>query len=55
MTFKRLELGLYIRFFLLLGMMYLTLHYLVQFTWLQVTSGVLVMLAQVWVQDWPGH
>jgi signal transduction histidine kinase len=48
MTFKRLELGLYIRFFLLLGMMYLTLHYLVQFTWLQVTSGMLVMLAQVW-------
>lgn len=48
MIFKRLELGLFVRFILLLGMMYLTLHYLAQFTWLQVTSGILVMLAQVW-------
>ena len=48
MIFKRLEFGLLVRFLLLLGMMYLTLHYLVQFTWLQVASGVLVMLAQVW-------
>ncbi|GHA74569.1 sensor histidine kinase [Pontibacter akesuensis] len=48
MIFKRLELGLFVRFILLLGMMYLTLHYLVQYTWLQVASGVLVMLAQVW-------
>ncbi|MFD2248378.1 sensor histidine kinase [Pontibacter ruber] len=48
MIFKRLETGLLIRFILLLGMMYLTLHYLVQFTWLQVTSGILIMLAQVW-------
>ncbi len=48
MTFKRLELGLFIRIFLIFGMMFLTLHYLVQFTWLQVTSGILVMMAQVW-------
>ncbi|WP_242927899.1 sensor histidine kinase [Pontibacter vulgaris] len=48
MISKRLELGLFVRFILLLGMMYVTLQYLVQFTWLQVTSGVLVMLAQVW-------
>jgi nitrogen fixation/metabolism regulation signal transduction histidine kinase len=48
MTFKRLELGLLIRVILLLGMMYLTVHFLVQFTWLQVTSGILIMLAQVW-------
>ena len=48
MIFQRLEFGLLVRFLLLLGMMYLTLHYLVQFTWLQVASGVLVMLAQVW-------
>ncbi|GAB3822343.1 sensor histidine kinase [Pontibacter rugosus] len=48
MIFKRLELGLLVRFILLLGMMYLTVHYLTQFTWLQVGSGILVMLAQVW-------
>ncbi len=28
--------------------MYLTVHYLVRFTWLQVGSGILVMLAQLW-------
>ncbi|MBF8963556.1 PAS domain-containing protein [Pontibacter sp. FD36] len=48
MKFKRLEFGLLIRFTLLLGMMLLTSLYLVQFTWLQVGSGILVMLAQVW-------
>ncbi|MBF9253438.1 hypothetical protein I2I11_09060 [Pontibacter sp. 172403-2] len=48
MIFKRLELGLFVRLFLILGMMFLTLQYLVQFTWLQVVSGILVMLAQVW-------
>ncbi|AKD02352.1 ATP-binding protein [Pontibacter korlensis] len=48
MTFNRIEFGLLIRFVLLLGMMYLTVHYLTQFTWLQVGSGILVMLAQVW-------
>ncbi|GAA4432341.1 sensor histidine kinase [Pontibacter saemangeumensis] len=48
MIFKRLEIGLFVRFLLLLGMMYVTLHYLAQFTWLQVASGILVMLAQVW-------
>ncbi|WP_242916195.1 sensor histidine kinase [Pontibacter liquoris] len=47
MIFKRLELGLFIRLLLIFGMMFLTLHYLVQFTWLQVTSGILIMLAQV--------
>ncbi|SIR35257.1 sensor histidine kinase [Pontibacter lucknowensis] len=48
MKFKRLEFGLLIRFILLLGMMLLTSLYLVKFTWLQVGSGILVMLAQVW-------
>lgn len=48
MIFKRLELGLLVRFVLLTGMMYLTLHYLVQFTWLQVITGVLIMLTQLW-------
>lgn len=48
MIFKRLEFGLLVRFLLLLGMMYLTLEYLVQYTWLQVMSGILIMLAQVW-------
>jgi two-component system, NtrC family, nitrogen regulation sensor histidine kinase NtrY len=48
MRFKRLETGLLIRFILLLGMMYVTVHFLVQFTWLQVATGILIMLAQVW-------
>jgi len=48
MIFNRLEFGLFVRFCLLLGMMYLTVHYLTQYTWLQVASGLLVMLAQVW-------
>lgn len=48
MLSKRLEVGLLARFLLLLGMMYLTVQYLTQYTWLQVSSGVLVMLAQVW-------
>ncbi|WP_066832473.1 sensor histidine kinase [Rufibacter ruber] len=48
MIFKRLELGLLVRFVLLLGVGYLTLHYLVQFTWLQVFTGVLVMGIQLW-------
>ncbi|SFG47770.1 sensor histidine kinase [Pontibacter chinhatensis] len=48
MISKRLELGLLVRFILLLGMMFVTLQYLTQYTWLQVTSGVLIMLAQVW-------
>ncbi|PRY10339.1 histidine kinase/DNA gyrase B/HSP90-like ATPase [Pontibacter ummariensis] len=48
MIFKRLEFGLFVRFVLLLGMMYVTLHYLTQYTWLQITSGILVMLGQVW-------
>ncbi|WP_299819755.1 ATP-binding protein [uncultured Pontibacter sp.] len=48
MISKRLELGLFVRFILLLAMMYITLEYLVQYTWLQVTSGILIMLAQVW-------
>ena len=48
MIFKRLEVGLFIRLLLIFGMMYLTLHYLVQYTWLQISSGILVMLAQVW-------
>ncbi|GAB3198291.1 signal transduction histidine kinase [Pontibacter aydingkolensis] len=48
MIFKRLELGLFVRFTLLLGIMFVTVQYLTQYTWLQVTSGILVMLAQVW-------
>ncbi|NDK56979.1 sensor histidine kinase [Pontibacter fetidus] len=48
MISKRLELGLLIRFMLLLGMMYLTVQYLTNYTWLQVTSGILIMLAQLW-------
>ncbi|NEM96981.1 sensor histidine kinase [Pontibacter burrus] len=48
MISKRLELGLLVRFILLLGMMFVTLQYLTQYTWLQVTSGILIMLAQVW-------
>ncbi len=48
MISKRLEFGLFVRFILLLGMMYITLEYLTQYTWLQVTSGILIMLAQVW-------
>ncbi|ARS36468.1 sensor histidine kinase [Pontibacter actiniarum] len=48
MIFKRLEFGLFVRFILLLGMMFVTVYYLAQFTWLQVSSGVLVMLAQLW-------
>ncbi|WP_018479521.1 sensor histidine kinase [Pontibacter roseus] len=48
MTFKRLEFGLLVRVLLLLGVMFLTVQYLVQFTWLQVSSGILVLLAQVW-------
>jgi len=48
MISKRLELGLLVRFILLLGMMYVTVQYLTQYTWLQVTSGVLIMLAQLW-------
>ncbi|OKL42101.1 hypothetical protein A3841_08895 [Pontibacter flavimaris] len=32
----------------MLGMMLLTVHFLTHFTWLQVGSGILVMLAQVW-------
>ncbi|MCC9136788.1 PAS domain-containing protein [Pontibacter silvestris] len=48
MIFKRLEFGLLVRFILLLVMMFLTVRYLVQYTWLQITSGILVMLAQVW-------
>jgi len=46
MIFKRLELGLFVRLLLIFGMMFLTLHYLVQYTWLQISSGILVMLAQ---------
>lgn len=48
MIFKRLEFGLLVRFILLLGMMFLTVFYLTQFTWLQVGSGILIMLAQLW-------
>ncbi|MHC2990246.1 hypothetical protein OB13_01070 [Pontibacter sp. HJ8] len=48
MIFKRLEPGILIRILLLLSMMYLTVHYLVQFSWLQITSGILIMLLQVW-------
>ncbi|TPE44018.1 sensor histidine kinase [Pontibacter mangrovi] len=48
MIFNRLEFGLLVRVILLLGMMYLTVHFLTQFTWLQMGSGMLVMLAQVW-------
>ncbi|MER2996559.1 sensor histidine kinase [Pontibacter populi] len=48
MISKRLELGLFVRFILLLGMMYVTVQYLTQYTWLQVTSGILVILAQLW-------
>ncbi|WP_266203026.1 sensor histidine kinase [Pontibacter kalidii] len=48
MIFRRLEFGLLVRFILLLGMMFLTVHYLTRFTWLQVGSGILVMLAQLW-------
>lgn len=48
MIFRRLEFGLLVRFILLVGMMYLTLHYLTQFTWLQVTTGIVVMLVQLW-------
>src|SRR5687768_6701951 len=48
MISKRLELGLFVRFTLLLGMMYVTVQYLTQYTWLQVTSGILIMLAQLW-------
>ncbi|MBC5993707.1 sensor histidine kinase [Pontibacter cellulosilyticus] len=48
MISKRLELGLFVRFILLLGMMYVTVQYLTQYTWLQVTSGILIMLAQLW-------
>ncbi|MGV3538546.1 MAG: sensor histidine kinase [Rufibacter sp.] len=48
MIFNRLEFGLLIRFLLLLGVGYLTLQYLVQFTWLQVSTGVLVMGIQLW-------
>ncbi|WP_276498937.1 sensor histidine kinase [Pontibacter litorisediminis] len=48
MTFNRLELGLLVRLVLLLAVMYLTVHYLTQFSWLQIGSGILVMLAQVW-------
>ena len=48
MIFKRLEFGLLIRFILLAGMLYLTLHYLVQYTWLQVTTGIGIMLLQLW-------
>ncbi|WP_347159747.1 sensor histidine kinase [Pontibacter chitinilyticus] len=48
MIFKRLEFGLFVRLLLIFGMMFLTLHYLVQYTWLQISSGILVMLAQVW-------
>lgn len=48
MTFKRLELGLLVRFILLLGMMFLTVYYLTQFTWLQIASGILVMIGQLW-------
>ncbi|MDX5418503.1 MAG: PAS domain-containing protein [Hymenobacteraceae bacterium] len=48
MIFKRLEVGIIVRIALLLAMMYVTLHVLTQFTWLQVFSGVLIMLAQVW-------
>lgn len=46
MIFK--QLGLFVRLLLIFGMMFLTLHYLAQFTWLQVSPGILVMLAQVW-------
>jgi len=48
MIFRRLEFGLLVRFILLAGMMYLTLNYLVQYTWLQVTTGILIMLLQLW-------
>ncbi|MEJ8803177.1 sensor histidine kinase [Pontibacter sp. H249] len=48
MISKRLELGLLVRFILLLAMMFVTVQYLTQYTWLQVTSGVLIMMAQVW-------
>ncbi|MDX5418878.1 MAG: ATP-binding protein [Hymenobacteraceae bacterium] len=48
MISKRLELGLLVRFILLLGVMYVTVQYLTQYTWLQVFTGILVMLAQVW-------
>ncbi|MEJ8756331.1 ATP-binding protein [Pontibacter sp. H259] len=48
MISKRLELGLFVRFILLLGMMYVTVHYLTQYTWLQVISGILIMLTLVW-------
>lgn len=47
MISKRLELGLFVRFILLLGVMYVTVAYLTQYTWLQVATGILVMLAQV--------
>jgi len=48
MTFKRLEIGIALRVALLLAVMYLTLEVLPQFTWLQVGTGLLVLLAQVW-------
>ncbi|QCR23594.1 PAS domain-containing sensor histidine kinase [Pontibacter sp. SGAir0037] len=47
MIFKRLELGLLVRLTFIFAIMYLTLYYLVQFTWLQTASGILIILAQI--------
>ncbi|MDX5442503.1 MAG: hypothetical protein LPJ89_01835, partial [Hymenobacteraceae bacterium] len=48
MIFKRLELGLFIRFVFIFGVMYLTVQYLVQYTWVQVVTACLILLLQVW-------